>query len=93
MNLGVTVFVRETFNSALQLGEEVLRHLGYGAYQAKMSAHKFSDHDHALLYELYNVYQDEEKLISHSRKAREDLERIFEADEAALSSKKETDWG
>jgi glutathione-regulated potassium-efflux system ancillary protein KefC len=93
MNLGVTVFVRETFNSALQLGEEVLRHLGYGAYQAKMSAHKFSVHDHALLYELYNVYQDEEKLISHSRKAREDLERIFEADEAALSSKKETDWG
>ncbi|MFQ5329972.1 MAG: glutathione-regulated potassium-efflux system protein KefC [Thermodesulfobacteriota bacterium] len=93
MNLGVTIFVRETFNSALQLGELVLCHLGYGAYQAKQSAHKFSVHDSTLLYELYHVYQDEEKMISHSRKAKEDLERIFEADEAALSSTKDTDWG
>ena len=46
MDRGVNIIERETFESALQLGQSVLRHLGYGAFRARQAAQKFKAPQH-----------------------------------------------
>jgi len=93
LDLGVTVFERETFESALALGESALVELGYGAYRAKKLAHTFKRQDLKTLYQLHAVHQDQEKLISIAQEANEELSRKFEVDEQLLHDAEEQDWG
>jgi len=92
LDRGVKVFRRETFESALSLGEDALIALHTPAYQAKLAANKFRTHDFASLYRLYEVHKDEEKLISTAQEAREELEKLFKADQNARQ-KRHVSWG
>ncbi|HSH96969.1 MAG: monovalent cation:proton antiporter-2 (CPA2) family protein [Methylophilaceae bacterium] len=69
--------VRETFYSSLQLGEKVLRELGYSAFQAHRSTWRFRKHDEALLVESHPIRNDIQQLVTNSAKARSDLTRIL----------------
>ena len=77
MKLDVTVVVRETFESALSMGEAALRELGYGAYRAKRAAQRFRLHDLQTIQALLPYHQDEASFISKSKEARQDLERLL----------------
>ena len=92
MDRGVTVIERETFEAALQLGQNVLRHLGYGAYRARQAAHKFKAHNIQSLHALYPYYKDQEQLISMARQARDELNDMFARDLAALQDEKNAAW-
>ncbi len=90
--LGVTGFEREIREGALMLGGDALRHLGYGAYQARMAMNRFRDHDATLFRRLYE--SDElESHISISREARAELEKVFVADQASAKLHDGREWG
>ncbi len=84
MDRGVKLIERETFESALQLGREVLHQLGFGAYFAREAALKFRRHNLASLLKVYPVYKDQEQLVSMSKQARDELEQMFASDLEAL---------
>lgn len=82
MNRGIKVFVRETFYSALEMGEQVLKHLGYNAEHAKKATEKFRKHDIQMLYDLYPHHQDEKTLISIAKQARQDFNELMQSETA-----------
>jgi glutathione-regulated potassium-efflux system ancillary protein KefC len=90
--LGVAGFEREIREGALMLGGDALRQLGYGAYQARMAANRFRSHDVELFRRLYENEELEER-ISISREARDELEKIFAADEASAKLHDGREWG
>jgi glutathione-regulated potassium-efflux system ancillary protein KefC len=94
MDRGVTVVERETFESALQLGQSVLRHLGFGAYRARQAAQKFKSHNIKSLHAVYPYYKDQEQYISMARQSRDELDAMFARDiEAAQEEQKEQRLG
>jgi len=81
MDLGVTGVIRETFHSSLEMGEQVMQALGLPAETARERRERFQAHDERILQEQHLVYDDEAALIASSQQARDDLEKLFEADE------------
>ncbi len=83
MDLGVKVFVRETYFSSLRLAEHVLSGLGLPQDEAKGSIEKFTAHDEAALIRQHAVHHDELQLIQSVKDTAEDLQNLFEADIAS----------
>ena len=92
MDCGVTVIERETFEAALQLGQNVLRHLGYGAYRARQAAQKFRAHNIQSLHAVYPYYKDQDQYISMARQSRDELHAMFARDLAVLQNEKNAAW-
>ena len=84
MDRGVTIIERETFESALQLGQSVLRHLGFGARHARQAAQKFKRHNIKSLQDVYPYYKDQDQYISMARQSREELDAMFARDLDAI---------
>ncbi|HEX5539664.1 MAG TPA: glutathione-regulated potassium-efflux system protein KefC, partial [Methylophilaceae bacterium] len=70
--------VRETFFSALRLGDKSLLALGFGPLQAHRAVRKFRKHDEAMLRESHPVRHDVKKMVEHSHRSREDLARLLQ---------------
>ncbi len=87
----ILLFRREIQESALLLGEDALKQLGYGAFQAKQMAHIFRDHEEALLQKMYQT-DALDKRIHISRMARKELAQILEADEQEQQSLRDHSW-
>jgi glutathione-regulated potassium-efflux system ancillary protein KefC len=93
MDRKVDVIERETFLSALRLGEEALKALGFGAYSARKRALTFKAHNEALLANIHAHWQDGlDKRISLQQQAREQLRQNLEADDVALKENRELGW-
>jgi glutathione-regulated potassium-efflux system ancillary protein KefC len=75
---------RETFEGAVQLGQHALLELGYSPSRAERLAEKFRQHDNQSLFKIYEVHKDERQRISRTLEAREDLVKLFEADEVEI---------
>ena len=86
MDLGVTVIERETFDSALMLGRRVMEELGFGAYLARQAAMRFREHNIKSVLDVYPYYKDREQYVSMARRAREELNAMFERDFVAMRS-------
>lgn len=84
LDRGVTVLERETFESALQMGRQVLQQLDFGAYRARQAAMKFRAHNLKTLFELYPHYKDQQQMVSMAVQAREELQAMFAGDRAAM---------
>jgi len=87
----ISLFRREIQESALLLGEDALKQLGYGAFQAKQMAHRFRDHESALLQKIYQT-DVLEKRIHISQMARKELAQILEADEQEQQNLRDHSW-
>jgi len=87
----VSHFQREVQESALLLGEDALKELGYGAFQAKQMAHIFRTHEHTLLQKIYET-DALEKRIHISHMARKELAQILEADEQEQQNLRDHSW-
>lgn len=92
MDRGVTLIERETFESSLRLGREVLQVLGYGAYRARQAAMKFRRHNLASVQAVYPYYKDQEQFVSMSRQARDELTEMFARDRAAKEQERRNGW-
>jgi glutathione-regulated potassium-efflux system ancillary protein KefC len=89
---GVTLIERETFESAISVGKKALQTLGVAPYEAKERADKFRRHNLRSLEALVPYYHDEARRLSMARAAREELEKQFERDEAALRAQSGQSW-
>ena len=89
MDLGVKVFVRETYFSSLRLAERVLCGLGLDEADVLASVEKFREYDEAALLRQHAIHHDESQLIQSVKDAAEDLQGLFEADIASQGNKTE----
>ena len=92
MDRGVTILERETFESALQMGRQVLRALDFGAYRAHRAAMKFRAHNIKTLHKIYPHYKDQQQLLSLAVQAREELEDMFASDNDAIIRHEKGHW-
>jgi glutathione-regulated potassium-efflux system ancillary protein KefC len=81
MDIGVEDFERETFDSALSLGERVLVELGWHPHAARRVAKVFHRYDKKVLLNLHSLHKQRNEFISGSKAAREELGRLFAVDE------------
>ncbi len=90
MALGVSVIERETFRSALRLGEKALVALGQSEESAARVARAFQQHDERMLAESYSVRHDSDAYIGFVRRSTEMLDAVMKADrESALDEEAE----
>lgn len=94
LNRKVPVVERETFLSALHLGELALRALGYGAFRAHRTAQLFRRHNERLLKTIAERWQetDMDLRISLQHQARENLLKNLEADAQARKEGQDFGW-
>jgi glutathione-regulated potassium-efflux system ancillary protein KefC len=84
-DLGVEVIERETWFSAVKLGEEALAAACGDPARAQRAAQAFAEHDREVVAKLYEVHRSEpEALLSVSNELRDQFARTLKADEAAL---------
>jgi monovalent cation:proton antiporter-2 (CPA2) family protein len=83
-DVGVRYIIRETYVSSLEMASTVLETLGETATKARATVRKFRQHDEATLDAQYAVKEDEKKFIAASRDAAQQLEKLFEADDAKV---------
>ena len=80
MEAGADVITRETFGSALIMGEEALKLLGYESSQAYRVMRTFKRHDELGLQKLYEVWGDDHAYGLRVRQYVEDLEQVLKDD-------------
>lgn len=80
MDLGVEHIQRETFGSALALGQAAMHELGFDPYKAHRLSLIFKKKDQDMMPELYALRSEEGSYISHYRQHHENLEKLMELD-------------
>lgn len=91
MNAGMLHVYRETVDTSLRLGEEVMTFLGYRAYKVHRAAKTFLKYDERVLKELASI-SDRDEYIVAARWHIEELERLLQADVHKEFSELETGW-
>jgi monovalent cation:proton antiporter-2 (CPA2) family protein len=89
---GVHSIYRETFDTALRMGVDAMRLLGFRAYQATRAANTFRIHDDRALYELLEVRKDQTLFISAARKRIADLEALLRTDIEDRGLERDSGW-
>lgn len=77
---GADLFRRETFDSSLWMAQEAMKLLGHRAYDMRLKAHRFMQHDESVLKASFAFFEKEPELISFSRQASSELERVLQGD-------------
>lgn len=77
LDAGVEHVYRETLDTSLKAGVDVLRLLGFRSYQAHRATKTFRLHDEESLRELRHLRHDRKIYLSHARKKIEDLEQLL----------------
>mgnify|MGYP001818506381 CR=1 FL=1 len=85
MDQGITTLRRETFDSALALGQDVLEMLGLNPYEAYKRTRLFKKKDEEILPELYQIHRHEDTsvYVSKYQKHNDDLGKLLRIDEDA----------
>ncbi|WP_454781060.1 monovalent cation:proton antiporter-2 (CPA2) family protein [Legionella sp. WA2022007384] len=77
--VGVDYFIRELFDSSLTMTQEVMKFLGYNHEDIQKKATAFKKHDETTLVQSFDFFEKESDLISFSRQAKGELERILQS--------------
>jgi monovalent cation:proton antiporter-2 (CPA2) family protein len=80
MKRKVHMIKRETFGSALEVGVEALKTLGFHPYQAERAGRIFRRLDEKSLLKLASVWDDDDSYMLGVRQSTETLERVLRAD-------------
>ncbi len=81
--LGVTAVIRDTLLSSLSLTEDLLRHLGFTDEDAKLSIHRFREHDEETLQRQLAVFHDDEAYRAAAMDSARQLRYLFHEDASA----------
>ena len=91
--MGCAVIRRETFSSALEVGVEALKLMGFRAFQAQRLAQVFRQHDEQTLDELFELWEkDRETYVVEAREKREELRKLLTADDRDVDDLREDAW-
>ncbi len=91
MNAGMLHVYRETLDTSLRMGVDVLTMLGHRAYTAKRLARLFLKHDEKNLKKLAAI-RNQEEYISEARKFIEEIELIIQTDRQDYVSGPDGAW-
>ena len=80
MDLGIRYVKRETIDSSINFVGELLTEMGIPKASALKIVEKFKDHDNALIHQQYVNRFDEKAMISASKIAVEQLEKVMKED-------------
>ena len=81
MDLGVTTIRRETFGTALALGQDALQLLGFNPYEAYKIRRLFGKKDRETIPELYRIHrQDEDHYITMYQEHNANLAELMKKD-------------
>jgi Kef-type K+ transport system membrane component KefB/Trk K+ transport system NAD-binding subunit len=86
MDAGADAVTRETFGSALLMGEEALRLLGYDEARAYRVMRTFKRHDEDGLRKLYAVWGDDQAYGLGVKQSVEQLEKVLRDDSAEVET-------
>lgn len=93
MDHGITTIRRETFGSALALGQDALKLLGFDAYESYRLMRIFRKNDEDMIPELYKMHRhDEDEYISMYQKHNADLEELITLDRNTDLEKVDKAW-
>jgi monovalent cation:H+ antiporter-2, CPA2 family len=91
MNAGMLHVYRETIDTSLRMGRDVLTFLGYRAYMVQRASQMFFKYDERVMKELAAIKLDSEEYVVKAREYVEEQERLLQADK--VDSSRETDFG
>ena len=92
LDRGIESFERETFEGSLNVGVAALTSLGFKNERARHAAQMFREYDEGHLLALHPLRGDQKKYLSMVTAAREDFERLMQAEAAeveALATRRE----
>jgi voltage-gated potassium channel Kch len=92
MEAGADVVTRETFGSALIMGEAALKLLGYDEARAYRVMRTFRRHDEEGLEKLYEVWGDDQAYGLRVRQNVEELEKVLRDDSLGTGAHFERAW-
>lgn len=92
MKAGADDVTRETFGSALIVGEAAYKALGYEAAQAFRILRRFRRHDEEGLKKLYEVWGDDQRYGIQIRAHLEELKKVLESDSESNETDFEEAW-
>ena len=92
MEAGADVVTRETFGSALLMGEEALKQLGYDEARAYRVMRTFKRHDEEGQLKLYEVWGDDRAYGLRVRQSIEELEKVLRDDRDDVEAQFEKAW-
>jgi monovalent cation:proton antiporter-2 (CPA2) family protein len=78
--MGVDVFVRETFHSALHMSRRVMTGLGKDADETERVLNIFKKFDQRHIYDMLDFEGDEKAYISFAQKNKAELEKVLQMD-------------
>jgi len=87
MDMGITDIYRETLDTSVRLGIDVLVKLGYRRYSATRSGQKFIRYDEAVMHKLAPHHHDQDAYIDNVREEIQNEEQLLTSDrELALNT-------
>lgn len=92
LEAGLDTVYRETLDSSLRIGRDVMRELGMPAFEALRRARRFRRHDELALRELSGKRHDTAAYVHLVRQQTEELERVLSADRVDLWSDLDAAW-
>ncbi len=93
MDLGVTTIRRETFYSALELGQDVLQQLGFDRYESYRLKRLFRKKDIDHIPELYKIYrEDRENYASLYQQHNHELADLMKKDQQSHLEELDQAW-
>jgi monovalent cation:H+ antiporter-2, CPA2 family len=91
MNAGMLHIYRETLDTSLRMGVDVLQMLGHRAYSAQRAARKFRQYDEQNIKKLA-VYKDKEQYVVAAKALIEEMEELLQNDMQQLHIKTDEGW-
>ena len=89
----VNTVQQEVFDSAAELGEKALIHLGFSKYEAYRSIRTFKHHEKEVLHDLYALWKDDDKkFIQEARRFSEQLSEILQTEKDYLIHETDYAW-
>ena len=91
MNAGMLHVYRETFDTAMRVGVDAMKFLGYRQYTAQRAARLFAKLDEANLKKLAAIRDWDEYVIA-AREYIEELEAVLQTDNQLVADWRDTGW-
>ena len=89
---GINDVYRETIDTSLRLGIDVMKMLGIRAHRAHRAAQTFLKHDENALRELALIHKDKKEYLNAAKQYIAELEEIIQADSAEPDLERDAGW-
>jgi monovalent cation:proton antiporter-2 (CPA2) family protein len=92
-DIGIAGYRRDTYDSSLELGKQVLCNLGFDKYQANRSVRSFRYHDEIVMNDLQKMWKgDKRKYVAQVRRFTEQLENLLMAEKDYSVNEGDHSW-